>query len=99
MSISVSSQEGCAQTLATTATPAASTAAPAPVKKVLSVADYSRWRAIESAQISSDGKWVAYVLRSTNTLPLDSKPVLHIHNVSTGRETEVPNAFSPSFSP
>ena len=50
-------------------------------KKALSVSDYSRWRAIEGAQISSDGKWVAYVLRYTNTLPIDSKPALHIRNL------------------
>jgi dipeptidyl aminopeptidase/acylaminoacyl peptidase len=89
-----------AQTVANAAAPPAAAQTPtAPAKKVLAVADYSRWRAIESPQISSDGKWVAYVLRYTNTLPLDSKPVLHIQNLGTGRETEVPNASNPSFSP
>ena len=68
-------------------------------KKVLSVNDYSRWRNIEGAQISSDGKWVAYVLRFTNTLPIDSKPVLHIRNLANNQESEVPNASNPSFSP
>jgi len=87
------------QTVANTATALAPTDAPKAAKKVLSVNDYSRWRAIEGAQISSDGKWVAYVLRFANTLPVDSKPVLHLHNLATGRETEVPNASNPSFSP
>jgi dipeptidyl aminopeptidase/acylaminoacyl peptidase len=78
----------------------ASAAATAPAAgKVLSVADYSRWRAIEGSQISGDGKWVAYTLRFTNTLPNDSKPSLHILRLDTGQEVEVANASNASFSP
>ena len=67
-------------------------------KKPLVVADYSRWRNIEGAEISPDGKWVAYALRYSNTLPVDSRPTLRIHNLDTNQDTEVPNAHSPSFS-
>ena len=43
-------------------------------KKPLTIADYSRWRNIDGAELSPDGKWVAYALRFTNTLPADAKP-------------------------
>ena len=47
-------------------------------KKVLSVDDYTQWRAINGPSISGDGKWVTYVLSQTNTAPADAKPVLHL---------------------
>ena len=90
---------GRSQTTATATLQAAPASTPAPAKKVLSVNDYARWRNIEGAQISSDGKWVAYVLRYTNTLPIDSKPALHIRNLASGHETEIASASSPAFSP
>ncbi len=34
-------------------------------KKALTVDDYSKWRAINSSSISSDGNWVTYVLLSS----------------------------------
>ena len=72
----------------------------APVtKKPLTVDDYARWRTIEDARISGDGRWVAYTLRHTNVLPVDSKPVLRIRDLETDRETEITNAHSPEFSP
>jgi dipeptidyl aminopeptidase/acylaminoacyl peptidase len=80
------------------ATPPAATAA-ASGKKILSIDDYSRWRQIEGSQISSDGKWVAYVLRHTNVLPIDSKPEVHILNLDNNQDVVVPNASNPSFSP
>ena len=67
-------------------------------KKPLTIADYSRWRSIEGAEISPDGKWVAYALRFANTLPAESKPLLHILNLDTNQDIEVPNAHTPSFS-
>src|SRR5688572_5565770 len=67
-------------------------------KKALTISDYSKWRSIEGAEISPDGKWVAYALRFMNTLPADSKPALHIVNLDTNQDIEVPNAHSPSFS-
>ena len=71
---------------------------PATGKKPLTIADYSRWRSIEGAEISPDGKWVAYALRFTNTLPAESKPTLHLVNLDSNQDIEVPNAHSPSFS-
>ena len=68
-------------------------------KKILSVNDYAKWRNIENALISGDGKWVTYGLRFTNTAQADSKPVLHIYNQSTGRDLEIANATNASFSP
>ena len=77
---------------------AAPSTSPAAGKKPLTIADYPRWRSIEGAEISPDGKWVAYALRFTNTLPADSKPSLHLVNLDTNQDVEVPNAHSPSFS-
>jgi dipeptidyl aminopeptidase/acylaminoacyl peptidase len=67
-------------------------------KKVLTIADYARWRSIEGAQMSGDGRWVIYGLRYTNTLPADAKPVLRILNLETNREVEIPNAVQAAFS-
>ncbi|HSA57523.1 MAG TPA: hypothetical protein VLE53_17555, partial [Gemmatimonadaceae bacterium] len=73
--------------------------ASATAKKPLTVADYSRWRNIEGAEISGDGRWVTYTLRHSNTLPAESKPVLRILNLDTSQEVEVPNAHDGTFSP
>ncbi|MEP6781299.1 MAG: prolyl oligopeptidase family serine peptidase [Gemmatimonadaceae bacterium] len=68
-------------------------------KKILSVNDYAKWRNIDNALISSDGKWVSYGLRFTNTSQADSKPELHIYNQATGRDQTIANATNASFSP
>ncbi|HUF51618.1 MAG TPA: hypothetical protein VMN60_12325, partial [Longimicrobiales bacterium] len=68
-------------------------------RKVLGVDDYARWRSIGDAQLSSDGRWAAYVLRFANTLPADAKPVLHIVNLETNERIEIAGATSPEFSP
>src|SRR4051812_8313819 len=47
-------------------------------KKAMTVEDYTKWKSINTSSISSDGKWVTYVLAFTNTLPADSKPVMHL---------------------
>src|SRR5687767_6077686 len=79
--------------------PAAAATSPAPVaKKVLGIADYSKWRSIDGAQMSGDGRWVIYGLRFTNTTPVDAKPVLHILNLETNRDIEIPNATQAAFS-
>src|SRR5688500_5808313 len=52
-------------------------------KKILGVNDYTRWRSIENALISGDGKWVSYGLRFTNVPTADSRPVLHLLNQTT----------------
>ena len=72
--------------------------AQAPAKKVLTVEDYTKWRSLNSPEISGDGKWVAYVLQLTNTPTADAKPVLHIVNVETSAEVTVANGTGPSFS-
>jgi len=76
----------------------AQNAAPAAGKKPLTVADYSRWRNIEGAGISPDGKWVAYTLRHANILPADSKPSIRLLNLDTNQDVEVPNAHDAAFS-
>ena len=67
-------------------------------KKILGVNDYTRWRSIENALISSDGKWVTYGLRFTNVPTADGRPVLHLLNQATGRDLEIPNASNAVFS-
>ena len=73
-------------------------AAQTPAKKVLTVDDYTKWRSISGQDISSDGKWVVYGVSYTNTQPADAKPVLHLLNLETNKDTEIPNATSGSFS-
>ncbi|MEO8624301.1 MAG: hypothetical protein ABI625_24685, partial [bacterium] len=70
----------------------------AAAKKVLSVNDYARWRSIDGAQISGDGRWVAYTLRYTNVAVADARPVLHILRLDTNQDVQIPNATSASFS-
>ncbi len=74
------------------------TQAQSPAKKVLTVDDYTRWRSISGQEISGDGKWVAYALSYTNTLPADAKPVLHLLNLETNQDVEIPNATGGTFS-
>ena len=75
--------------------PAAVSAQAAP-KKILTVDDYSRWRSINNASISGDGKWVTYVLSQTNTTPADAKPVVHLLRLDTNQDIEIPNATAPA---
>jgi len=75
------------------------TQAQGPSKKVLTIDDYTRWRTISGQEISGDGKWVAYGLSFTNTLPADAKPVLHILNLETNQDIEVAIATGAIFSP
>jgi len=67
-------------------------------KKAMAIDDYAQWRSIASQAISADGKWVAYVLQLTNTIPAEAKPVLHILNLETGADMTVPDAADPVFS-
>ncbi len=75
------------------------TQAQSPSKKVLTVDDYTRWRSIGGQQISGDGKWVTYGLSYANTVPAEAKPVLHILDLETNQDVEVPNATGGIFSP
>jgi acetyl esterase/lipase len=72
--------------------------AQAPEKKALTVEDYTKWRSITGQEISGDGKWVAYVLQSTNVPTADAKPVLHILNLETNADVSVANGTGPTFS-
>ena len=67
-------------------------------KRSLTVDDYSRWRSVGSQQISSDGTWVSYVLRFTNSRSEDAEPILHFLNLETDEVVEVPDATGASFS-
>jgi hypothetical protein len=71
----------------------------ATTRKVLGADDYARWRTIDGAQLSSDGKWAVYGLRFTNTLPADAKPLLRLRDVTAGTEIEIVDASQASFSP
>jgi dipeptidyl aminopeptidase/acylaminoacyl peptidase len=75
------------------------TMAQGPAKKVLTVDDYTRWRSINGQEISGDGKWVNYGIAFANTVPDQSKPVLHILNLETSQDVEVANASAGDFSP
>src|SRR5688572_15877451 len=64
----------------------------APAKKVLTVADYPKWRTLSGQEISGDGNWVSYGQALTNTVATEAKPVLHIVRVESNQHTEVANA-------
>ena len=72
--------------------------AQAPAKKVLTVEDYTKWRTIGGQEISGDGNWATYGLSFTNTVPAESKPVLHLVRLDSSQHVEVPNATGGMFS-
>ncbi len=89
-----------AQSVQQTGNTAAAAATPDPTrKKALSIEDYTRWRSIEGSQISSDGKYAAYVLRQMNMPQADSRPVLHIVRLDDDNHVTIANASQASFSP
>ena len=73
--------------------------APASGKRVLGVDDYTKWRTIDNALLSPDGKWATFGLRYSNVPTTDAKPVLHIRNLATSKEVEVADATNAIFSP
>jgi dipeptidyl aminopeptidase/acylaminoacyl peptidase len=81
-----------------TGSPMASPPADPTTKKVLQIDDFSKWRAIDAAQISNDGKWVAYGTRFTNVVTPDAKPVLTLLNLETNEKVEVADATNAQFS-
>jgi dipeptidyl aminopeptidase/acylaminoacyl peptidase len=81
--------------LAAYALPQAQTTA----KKAMTIDDYTKWRSIAGQEISPDGKWVAYTLQFTNTVPAESKPVLHLLNLDTSEDVTVADATGATFSP
>jgi dienelactone hydrolase len=68
-------------------------------KRPLTVDDYTKWKSINDTAISSDGKWVTYVLRTTNVPDDKSDPILHVVNIETSTDVGVPNATGGVFSP
>jgi dienelactone hydrolase len=78
--------------------PAAQAQAPASAKKILAIDDYVRWRNITGQEISGDGNWVTYGLQLTNAAPTDAKPILHLLNLGTNQDIEVPNGTGGRFS-
>ncbi len=68
-------------------------------KRAINVDDYPRWRNIEGAQISPDGRWVAYTTRLTNVPTADARPVLHIVNLESNADVTVADASNASFAP
>ena len=87
-----------AQSLAQTGAASRSAADPG-TKRPLTIADYGRWRTIDGALISADGKWVAYGLRFTNVVTPDAKPELHIRSTESDRDVVIKDASGASFSP
>ena len=81
--------------LAAYAVPQAQTTA----KKAMTIDDYTKWRSIAGQEISPDGKWVAYTLQFTNTVPAESKPVLHLLKLDTNEDVTVADATGATFSP
>ena len=51
-------------------------AAQAPAKKAMTVDDYTKWKSITDPAISGDGKWVTYVLQTTNVPTEQTRPCL-----------------------
>jgi dipeptidyl aminopeptidase/acylaminoacyl peptidase len=68
-------------------------------RKPLTVDDYTKWRTINGQEISPDGRWVTYVLQLTNVPQAETKPVLHLRDLETHADVEVPNATGGTFSP
>ena len=81
------------------ALPMAQASAQNSAPKPITIDDYSKWRRIEDARISGDGRWVSYALRHNNTLSHESKPELRIRDLETGRDVAVPMAHDGEFSP
>lgn len=100
LALVVVSMPAAAQSVQQTGNTAANAPVPDPTRKrALSVEDYSRWRSIEGSQISSDGKFAAYVLRQMNVPQVDSRPVLHIVRIDDDQHVTIPQASQPVFSP
>jgi dipeptidyl aminopeptidase/acylaminoacyl peptidase len=68
-------------------------------KKPLTINDYTRWRAIDAAQLSADGNWLSYGLRFTNVVTPDTKPELRIKPLGGGDEIAVKDGGQAAFSP
>mgnify|MGYP003336659026 CR=1 FL=1 len=50
-------------------------AAPAGGKKALTIDDYSKWKTLSGQELSGDGRWVAYVVRTANVPTAEQKSI------------------------
>jgi dipeptidyl aminopeptidase/acylaminoacyl peptidase len=60
----------------------------------ISFQDFDSWRSLQGAQISRDGKWVAYVMQ-----PQDGDGELFVRNVATDKEWRSPRGYRPPTPP
>lgn len=91
----------CALVLAfvvTYAVPSAQQASTTGAKKALTIDDYSKWKSISGQDLSPDGKWVAYVTRTSNVPTTETKAVLHLQNLASGQDVTVADATGNVFS-
>lgn len=63
-------------------------------KRQLEHKDYDRWNSISGSQLSNDGKWIAYSVRSAER---DSESMLYIRQTSSAKQYTIARAASPQF--
>ena len=63
-------------------------------RRALTHQDFDSWRSLQGAQISRDGKFVAYVMQ-----PQDGDGELFVRNVMTGAEWRAPRGYRPPTPP
>ena len=66
----------------------------APTKRPLKHQDYDSWRSIQAAQISRDGKFIAYAY-----MPEDGDGEIIVRNVASGAEWKAPRGYRPPLPP
>ena len=65
-----------------------------PAKRSLTFQDFDSWRSLQGAQISRDGKFVAYVMQ-----PQDGDGEVFVKNTVTGAEWRSPRGYRPPTPP
>ncbi|HEY6246845.1 MAG TPA: prolyl oligopeptidase family serine peptidase [Pyrinomonadaceae bacterium] len=68
--------------------------APASTKRPLTHKDYDAWRSIQAAQISRDGKFIAYAF-----MPQDGDGEIVVRNIAAGTEWRAPRGYRPPVPP
>src|SRR5713101_249605 len=66
----------------------------APTKRALTHQDYDSWRSIQSAQISRDGKFVAYAFMAQ-----DGDSEIVVRNLASRAEWRAPRGYRPPAPP
>lgn len=79
----------CLLSFLTALVPAQTTA-----KRALTFNDFDSWRSLQGAQISRDGKFVAYVMQ-----PQDGDGELFVKNTGSGAEWKAPRGYRPPTPP